>query len=93
MALTLEEWQADPALATQLKAELDKPLLKEVLEMLRELSMAKSLNSSMLLTAQNTRECFGYDVGRASVFKDLITLSTATKPQPKPKTNYADPKP
>lgn len=89
--MTLSEWQADPELAGRLKEALNAPIIKAAMEIIKELSMAKSMNGPALLQITNSRECFGYDVGRASVFKDLETLSEdPSKNQKQPKPNYKD---
>jgi len=74
--MTHQEWLADPEMAVSLKQILENPVLKIALEILRNQSMAKAMDSQALAHANNIPVMFGYDVGRESVFTDLVKLST-----------------
>lgn len=87
--MTLEDWQKNEEYAAELLVELQKPIMVQAFALLQSMTMAKALNGQGLLTITNTKELFGYDVGRASIFRDLETLATSvTKQTQQLKTNY-----
>ncbi len=75
MSMTQAEWYSNTRLSSELSEILNQPTMKKAIELLQSLSMASQLDGVSLLEYKNTDTLFGYDVGRNSVFKDLITLT------------------
>ena len=89
--MTTEDWFKNDELPLKLAEALQNPIVVQALNLLKDTSMAKILNGQALLTITNTRECFGYDVGRASIFRDLENLATpVTKQTQQLKPNYGN---
>lgn len=73
--MTTDEWRKDPALANQLKEILSSPVLSSALGIIKEQTMASTISISPQ-TATNAHVLFGWDAGKASVFRDLESLAT-----------------
>lgn len=74
--MTYEEWRRDTTLAPQLKEALALPIIQQALSVVNELTAAKTLGTTASITAlsSSAEVLFGFDAGRASVIKDLISL-------------------
>jgi len=73
--MTTDEWRKDTGLANQLKEILSNPVLQSALGIIKEQTMAATVSISPQ-TATNAHVLFGWDAGRASVFRDLESLAT-----------------
>jgi len=87
--MKLSDWQKKPELAIELERALKQPVIQQALEIIKELNMANELCGANFVAAASAGQAlFGYDAGRASVFKDLIVLSTPIKKKEKITPTY-----
>jgi len=88
--MTLNEWQADVSLASELKKALDLPIIKQALSVVDGLTAAKTIGNTNSLTsvAVNAHVLFGFDAGRASVITDLNGLTIVPEQAEEPQPSY-----
>jgi len=90
----VQDWFASKTNCSALENALDQPIIKEAFRLLRGMTMADALSQgqNILTVARSGETLFGYDLGRASIFKDLERLSTSKKTRKNLVPTYQNPK-